>query len=58
MNENEPPPIPPALNQITPNRGMSRKWKIVLALFLVFLGVILVSILVLLAIGLTMTFTI
>jgi hypothetical protein len=58
MNENEPPPIPPALNQITPNSGMSRKWKIVLAVFLVFLGVILVLILVLLAIGLTMTFTI
>jgi hypothetical protein len=31
MNENEPPPVPPALNRITPNSGMSRKWKIVLA---------------------------
>ena len=31
MNENEPPPIPPALNQITPNSGMGRNWRIVLA---------------------------
>ena len=58
MNQNEPPPIPPSLNQVTPNRGMSRKWKIVLAVSLIFLGVILVSILVLLAIGLNLTFSI
>ena len=40
MNENEPPPIPPALSQITPNSGMSRKWKTVLACAL---GVALIS---------------
>lgn len=31
MNENEPPPIPPAFDQVTPNSGMGRKWRIVLA---------------------------
>jgi hypothetical protein len=45
MDENEPPPIPPVLNQITPIRGMSRKWKIVLAFFLVLILVLILALL-------------